>query len=574
VRFRPNAALASLVAFVAIVAIGSLAGCDSRDGSEQAAASGFVDVTARSGLKFRHVNGASGEMYFIETNGSGLGFFDYDRDGDLDLYLVQGGALPGFQEPGPFTSELWRNDGGLHFTDVTATAGCGATVYGTGCLLGDFDGDGWPDVFVYGFGRNVLYRNRGDGTFEDVTERAGVGDARYAGAAAWADFDRDGDLDLFVGNYVKWSFELHQTCARPPAAKSYCHPDVFDPETDLLYRNNGDGTFTDVTSLAGITRRDGKALGAIATDVDDDGDLDLFVANDSTPNFLYRNDGRPGELRFVDVSESASVSYDRDGRTQGCMGVDSADLDGDLDFDLVVTNLQMEANALYVNDGRGVFNDESAERGVAAPSVIDFGWGVRFLDFDHDGDADLLVINGHLHAGVTQYDASQTYAQRPKLLLNDGHGRFHPAGADAGPFLEQPIVGRGLATADLDDDGDVDLAVNTNDHDALLVEHRGRGNDSRIGHWIGLELVGSGANPQALGARVDLTAAGRTQRQELHGGASWASWNDLRPNFGLASATQADSILVRWPQGELEAFGPLAADRYHRIVKGQGRLAK
>jgi hypothetical protein len=395
-----------------------------------------VDVTARLGLRFRHVNGASGKFYFIETNGSGLGYFDYDRDGDLDLYLVQGGALPGYPEPGPFTSRLFRNEsargGGFRFRDVTEDAGCGATVYGTGCLLGDYDGDGWRDVFVYGFGPNVLYRNRGDGTFEDVTKEAGVGDARYAGAAAWADFDRDGDLDLFVGNYVKWTYDLHKVCARPPAEQSYCHPDVFDPEPDLLYRNDGDGTFTDVTFQVGITRRDGKALGAIVGDVDDDGDLDLFVANDSTPNFLYRNDGRPGELRFTEVSEEASVAYDRNGRTQGCMGVDFADVDGDLAQDLVVTNLQMEANAFYVNDGRGVFDDQAWERGLARPSVIDFGWGVRFLDFENDCDADLLVLNGHLHGGVAQYDASQKHAQRPKLLLNDGSGRFSVAGREVG----------------------------------------------------------------------------------------------------------------------------------------------
>ena len=531
---------------------------------------GFVDVTERSGIRFRHVNGASGRMYFIETNGSGLGFFDYDRDGDLDLYLVQGGALPGYPDPGPHTSRLWRNDGGLRFTDVTAQAGCGATVYGTGCLLGDYDGDGWPDVFVYGWGSSALYRNRGDGTFADVTRAAGVADSRYAGAAAWGDFDRDGDLDLFVGNYVKWTLDLHRTCAVPPAEQSYCHPDVFDPEPGILYRNDGDGTFTDVTFQAGIVRRDGKAFGAIASDVDDDGDLDLFVANDSTPNFLYRNDSTPGELLFVDVSDAAGVSYDSNGRTQACMGVDFADIDGDLDSDLVVTNLAMEPNALYVNDGRGVFSDESHERALARVSLIDFGWGVRFLDFDCDGDDDLVVLNGHLHAGVVRHDASQKYAQRARLLLNDGRGRFAPAGAEAGSYFDEFVVGRGLATADLDDDGDLDLAVSTNAHEARLVERTGSG--GRGGNrWIGLALASSGRNPDAIGARVDVVAGGRTQRRELRGGASWASWHDLRLLYGLGPAAQADLVRIRWPRGELEEFGPLEADRYHRLVKGQGR---
>ena len=571
---------------VLVIAL-AIAGCDGDGrggkGATPAApeSSGFIDVTARSGLRFAHENGASGEFFFIETNGSGLGFFDYDQDGDFDLYLVQGGALPGSQDPGPFTSRLWRNDstasspdaeGALHFIDVTDTAGCGANLYGTGCLLGDYDGDGWRDVFVYGFGPAVLFKNRGDGTFQDVTKQSGIVATRYAGAATWADFDRDGDLDLFVGNYVRWSFDLHVACRRPPAEKSYCHPDVFDPETNQLFENHGDGTFADVTARAGITRRDGKALGAIACDVDDDGDADLFVANDSTPNHLYRNESRPGELRFADASEAACVAYDRDGRTQGSMGVDFADVNGDLSPDLAVTNLQMEPNALYVNDGRGTFADESWERGVARPSLIDFGWGVRFFDFDDDADQDLLVVNGHLHGDVAQYDASQKYAQRPQLLLNDGKGRFALAGAEGGPLLEAEIVGRGLATADLDDDGDLDLAINTNDHEARLFERAGR---VRAGnHWVGLELRGTGRNPDAIGAQVEVVAGGRTQRQEVRGGTSFASWVDLRLLFGLASAKQVELVRVRWPLGEREEFGPLPADRYHRIEKGSGRASR
>jgi len=531
---------------------------------------GFVDATAASGVDFRHVNGASGEMYFVETNGSGCGVFDYDNDGDLDLCLVQGGALPGQREPGPFTSRLYRNDGGLRFTDVTAAAGCGATVYGTGVLCGDHDGDGWRDLFFYGLGQAQLFRNRGDGTFADVTAAAGLKDGRYAGTALWADFDRDGDLDLFVGNYVKWSVALHRTCALPPAEKSYCHPDVFEPEADILWRNDGDGTFTDVTAQAGLVRRDGKALGSVASDVDDDGDLDLFVANDSTPNFLWRNDGAPGELRFTDISDAAAIAYDRDGRTQGCMGCDFADIDGDLDFDLVVTNLAMEANALYVNQGGARFDDQAAPRGVARSSRIDFGWGVRFLDFDHDGDDDLLTINGHLHAGVRTYDASQEWAQAPKLLVNDGHGRFAAAGPEGGPLLQQKAVGRGLAVGDLDGDGDQDLLISTNADVARVVERRG----PIAGHFLRLTLRGRGKNHDAIGARVDVTAAGRTTRQEVRGAASFASWQELTLHFGLAAAARAEEVLVRWPEGMRERFGPLAAGRNHVLLQGSGRPAE
>ena len=544
------------------------AGCERGGrGGTDAHGSGFVDVTERSGIRFRHVNGASGAFYFIETNGSGLGFFDYDNDGDLDLYLVQGGALPGFKEPaGPFTSRLYRNDSGLRFTDVTDAAGCGATLYGTGCLLGDYDGDGWRDVFVYGFGPNVLYRNRGDGSFEVVTKRAGVGDARYAGAAVRADFDRDGDLDLFVGNYVKWSFELHQTCARPPAS-AIASPTSSTPSPTCSTATTATAPSPTSPSSAGsrgaTARRSARSPATSTTTATST----CSWPNDSTPNFLYRNDGAPGELRFTDVSESASVAYNRDGATQGWMGVDCADIDGNLSQDLVVTNLQMEPNALYLNDGRGSFDEVSYERGIARPSVIDFGWGVRFLDFDDDGDPDLLVVNGHLHAGVARYDASQKYAQKPRLFLNDGRGRFTLAGAEGGPFLDEELVGRGLATADLDDDGDLDLAIGTNDHDARLIERAGR----PARGWIGLELAGSGHDPDAIGARVDVIAGGRTQRQEVRGGASWASWNDLRLLFGLGDATSAERVVVRWPLGRIETFGPLAAGRYHRLVEGSGR---
>ncbi len=527
----------------------------------------YVDVTASSGIEFVHKNGASGRFYFIETNGSGAGFFDYDRDGDMDLYVVQSGRLEGFEHEGKLGNKLYRNDGGMRFADVTDQARVGDEGYGMGCALADYDGDGWPDIFVYNWGPDVLYRNQGDGTFEDVTVEAGVGDPGNGGAAVFADFDRDSDLDLFVGNYVRFSYETNVVCSPPPVERSYCHPDVFPPDPDTLYRNNGDGTFSEVTHEAGITRTEGKALGATIGDVDGDGDMDLFVANDSTPNDLYRNDSADGRISLTDISNEANVAYDRDGRTQGCMGCDLADIDGDLDLDLIVTNLSMEHNALYVNDGAAYFEDLAYPRGIGRISLLDFGWGTRFFDHDFDGDNDLLVINGHLHYNVSEYDASQSYLQSPRLFENDGKGFFREAGASAGPFFAQKISGRGLAMADVDNDGDLDFFVNCNNQRGILVECQGE----FLNRWIGLWLKGKSRNPDAIGAEVKITAGGRRQVQTVRGSLSYASFQDLRLLFGLSSARRVDAIEVLWPDGDKEVFPAMEAGRYHEIVQGTGR---
>lgn len=527
----------------------------------------YVDVTEGSGIDFVHEHGGSGQMYFIETNGSGCVFFDYDQDGDQDLYAVQAGPLPGFEAGGRrYPDALFRNRGGLHFEDVTAAAGVGDEGYGMGAVAGDLDDDGWRDLYVYNWGPNVLYHNRGDGTFADATAAAGVGDPGYAGTACLADFDRDGDLDLFVGNYVEFRIEDHQPCRRPPAERSYCSPDAYAAQPDRLFRNDGGLHFTSVEREAGITRTDGKALGSIAFDADDDGDLDLFVANDSTPNHLYRNDSR-GALQFTDVSEESGASYDRDGRTQGSMGVCAADLDLDLDLDLIVTNLAAEPNALYVNDGRGHFDDEAYARGMGQISFLDFGWGVRFFDWDHDMDQDLLVINGHLHEQVFLYEGAQEYEQSPRLFANEGRGTFSHLGASAGPFFASKLVGRGLAMADLDDDGDLDFFVNMNDHRAQLVACAGRPR----GRWVGLALVQPAENRDAIGARVMLTAGGVTQLQEVRAGGSFASQHDPRLLFGLGDSSRVDRLEIRWPDGSREQFEVPSLDRYHELVRGQGR---
>ena len=529
----------------------------------------YVDVTDASGIDFRHVHGGSGEMYFIETNGSGCGFFDYDLDGDLDLYLVQAGALPGFEAEGPLTNILYRNDGGLHFTDVTDAAGVGDAGYGMGCVMPDIDGDGDQDLFVFNWGENVMYRNDGDGTFTDVTRAAGLQDAGYGGTASFADFDADGDLDLFLGNYVTFRIDEHKPCVHPPLERSYCHPDVYPAQPDRFYRNEGNGRFTEVSREVGITRIDGKALGAVISDVDGDGDLDLFVANDSSPNHLYRNDSTPGRLRFTDISDAANISYDQAGRTQGSMGVDFGDIDNDLDFDLIVTNFMWETNALYVNDGTGMFEDECMRRGIGQVSYLDFGWGTRFFDFDHDGDQDLLVVNGHLHGLVHIYDEAQQYEQPARLFFNDGQGRFENSTRQAGSFFAEKLVARGLALADLDDDGDLDAFITTNNHSVHLLECQG----ATANHWVGFELHGAGANPDAIGAHLLIQAGGRSQVQEVRGATSFASMNDLRVLFGLGDAAQVEFLEVRWPDGLVERFAVESTDRYHHLEQGEGQPA-
>ena len=525
----------------------------------------YVDHTRDAGIDFVHENGGSGEMFFVETNGSGALFFDADDDGRHDLYVVQAGALPGFDAEAPI-NRLYRGVSGARFEDVTEQAGVGDAGYGMGAVAADLDGDGRRDLFVYNWGPNVLYKNLGELRFEDHTDAAGLGPRGvsgpstpdYAGTACVADFDRDGDLDLFVGNYVAFRVEDHEPCARPPADQSYCSPDVYPAQRDCLFENDGAGGFIEVARASGIRRDDGKALGALACDFDDDGDVDLFVANDSTPNHAYRNDSSGG-LSFTDVSSGVNFSYDRDGRTQGSMGICAADIDGDLDFDLVVTNFAAEANALYVQDSLRTFEDEAHRRGIGRISFLDFGWGIRFFDFDRDTHQDLLVVNGHLHADVHIYEGRQEYAQATRLFANDGAGRFQELSVDvAGPFFEEKMVGRGLAVADLESDGDLDFFVNMNDHRARLA--RGVGSSNK--HWIGLQLVGRPPNRDAIGARVVLRSGGREQIQEVRCGGSFASQHDLRLLFGLDEADHAD-VEVRWPDGTTGNVSALTSNRYH-----------
>jgi enediyne biosynthesis protein E4 len=531
------------------------------------AAPPFVDGTAASGLAFQHVNGATGQKFMQETLGSGLCVFDYDGDGRPDVFFVQSGALPGYQSARPPRCALYRNLGGGHFSEVTAAAGVGGPDrYGFGCSAADIDGDGDRDLYVTYYGPNVLYRNNGDGTFTDVTAAAGVGDPLWGASAGFADADGDGDLDLYVANYVDFRMDNNLYCGENrPGYRTVCHPRNYDSQPDRMYRNRGDGTFEEVAARVGMEDRTGKGLGVVWGDYDGDGDQDLYVANDDTPNFLYRN---RGDGTFTEVGDLAGVSLSEDGIPQAGMGTDMADYDGDGRLDIFVTNLAEETNELYHNDGHGVFSDRTFVSGLGGASLLSLGFGTFFFDPDRDGDLDLFVANGHIIDNIGLYSDTITFRQPAGLYRNDGHGRFtlDPA---AGPTFSTPYVGRGAVPFDVDDDGDEDILMSQNNGPAVLMLNRYDG----PGHWIAVTLRGRPPNGDAIGAAVVVEAAGRRWLRYARTAMSYQSQGDPRLHFGLGAASAIDRITVRWPgrQGFEEEFSGVPIDRYVTLEQGRGR---
>ncbi|MGH9750539.1 MAG: CRTAC1 family protein [Candidatus Polarisedimenticolia bacterium] len=538
-----------------------------------AAASGglpvFEDATRASGLQFRHVNGATGRKYMPETLGAGTCVFDFDGDGLQDVYFVQSGPLPGFDGGGPIRSALFRNLGAGRFADVTGRAGVGGPVgcYGFGCTAGDIDGDGDRDLFVTCYGPDVLYRNEGDGRFTDVTARAGVGNPLWGTSAGFADYDGDGDLDLYVANYVAFDPATDLYCGENrPGWRTVCHPRNFDSQPDALYRNRGDGTFEDVTRRAGIDDATGKGLGVVWGDLDADGDEDLYVANDDTPNFLWRN---RGDGTFEEVGELAGVALSEDGLPQAGMGTDLADYDDDGRPDLFVTNLAEETNALYRNEGGLMFSNATFISGLGAPSILDLGFGTVFFDADHDGDQDLFVANGHIIDNIALYSDTVTFEQPVRLYRNLGGGRFDLPAPPSGSPLRQPRVGRGAVAFDADDDGDLDLLITENDRPAALL--RNTGTPGR--HWLQVLLAGAPPNRDAIGAVVSLEAGGVRRTRFSRTAMSYLSQGDRRLHFGLNDATRVERIVVRWPgrRGFVEEWRDLPVDRALVLEQGKGR---
>jgi hypothetical protein len=529
----------------------------------------YADVTTSSGLDFRHIHGGTGRKYYIETVVPGSCWLDFDNDGWQDAYLVQSGPLPGAPRPPGSGSRLFRNRGDGTFSDVTARAGvANAAGYGSGCTAGDYDNDGDEDLYVTNFGPSVLYRNNGDGTFSDVTARAGVANGLYALGAAWADYDNDGRLDLYAATYVDFTMEDEKFCGSiKENRRSYCHPDAYGGLPDVLYHNEGSGVFREVAKTAGIWDPNGKGMGVVWLDYDADGDVDLYVANDATPNMLYRNEGNG---RFTDGTLLAGVCCSEDGVPESGMGTDAGDADGDGWIDLFVTNLSNETNQLYRNlGGKGPFSIETYPAGLGEISLLMSGWGTDFFDHDNDGDLDLVVANGHPMDDIELDSDIITTAQRPFLFENDGRGVFREIGARLGPFFTTPEAGRGLATADFDNDGDIDLLFSPNNRAATLLRNDG---GAAAGNWITMRLEGSRSNRDAIGARVIVTAGGRRQVEEVRSGSSYVSQNDMRLHFGLGSAGRVDAIEIRWPTRppRIERIGPLPAGQFLTIKEGKG----
>ncbi len=522
----------------------------------------FVDVTERAGIDFRHSHGASGQRYLPETMGGGGCALDFDGDGKMDLFWVQSGQLVG-AIPQAVGHRLFRNRGDGTFADVTRAAGIAAIPtrrgYGQGAVCADIDGDHDPDIYITALGPNLLLRNQGDGTFSEVAAELGIDDPAWSSSAAFFDADGDSDLDLYVVNYLDWTVENHRECrfARADLVQ-YCHPDVYPMAADHFYRQRTDGTFALADESAGLVDQTGKGLGVVVTDFDNDSRPDLYVTNDSTPNFFYRN---LGQGKFAEEGLLRGAAFNEFGQTEAGMGVAAGDVNGDGFFDLLVTNLSLESNALYLGGPAG-FTYATRQAGLHGPSLMVLGFGTDWLDLDHDGDLDLVVINGDVLDNVEQIHDGLTFRQPGQIFLNDGRGRFTELPAAQVGDLAVPRVGRGSIVLDFDDDGRLDLAVAYNHDRARLFHHQGE-----VGQWIGFRLRGAGKNTGAIGARVVVFAAGRQQLEEVRAGSSYLTSSDPRLHFGLGAADHVDRVVIHWPDGQTTELRNLAAGRYHSLAE-------
>jgi hypothetical protein len=526
----------------------------------------FVDHTAAAGIRFRHNNGAFGSKYLPETMGSGAAFLDADGDGWQDILLVNSRDWPRRASRGS-RQALYRNNHNGTFSDVTATSGLGVEMYGMGVAAADYDNDGLTDVYLTGLGGNRLFRGAGGGRFVDVTASAGVGAAGFSTSAAWLDYDRDGKLDLFVARYVQWSIEKDLRCTLDGKTKSYCTPESYTGESPLLFHNNGNGKFADVTRAAGLHDPTSKALGVALVDYDNDGTVDIFVANDTQPNRLYRNRGNG---TFTDVATTAGVAFNEAGVARAGMGVDAADYDASGRASLVIGNFSNEMMALYNNEGNGLFIDEAPASTIGKTSLLSLTFACFFFDYDLDGWPDIFGANGHVADDIQAVQSHVSYAQRPHLFRNLGQRRFESVGERAGAAFEVRMVARGAAYGDIDHDGDLDLLITANGGSARLLRNHGAGHRA-----VRITLRGTTANRSAIGARVTLTLADGSRRwQMVKTGSSYLSQSELPLTFGLGATGVPRNMEVAWPGGGTETVTAPAVNEMIVVEQGRGIVAR
>ena len=535
----------------------------------QRSAPGFqlMDVTRRAGIDFQHNSGAFGEKYLPETMGPGCAFLDYDNDGWMDILLVNGMDWPGHKRGVP-TPKLYRNNRDGTFTDVTARAGLDVELYGLGVAAGDYDNDGFPDILITCVGQNRFFRNTGKGSFVDATKASGLaGRAGFSTSALWFDYDGDGLLDLFVCNYVRWSPEIDVRCSVDGKRKSYCTPEAYRGDTCWLFRNRGDGTFEDVTVKAGLFDTTSKSLGVAMLDSDGDGRIDLFVANDTQPNKLYRN---LGNGKFEEKALTAGVAFSHDGKARAGMGVDAADYNRSGAPSVAVTNFNNEMLGLFRNSGKGEFEDIAPDSEIGRITRGSLGFGCVFFDADLDGWLDLLVVNGHIDDVAASLRSDVGYAQPPNLLLNQAGRAFRDVASQAGTAFAAPKIGGGAAVADFDLDGDLDVLVTENGSAAHLYRNDQRGGQRSIR----FELRGTKSNRDAIGAKVRIEGGGERQELLVKGGSSYLSQSELPLTFGLGARDRVERAVIRWPSGREEEFTNLAAGHRYRCVEGKGVESK